>query len=160
MEVSRAANRSRIRQHSPVQFCHVLSRWTSRHGDWFCPIVASAEKRRYRPHRQKSDRWRPKRIKTQITNGNRRKQKRNESRSHGASVLLPPSQNAQAHWVVYRHIYVYHHIYWHHHYWHHGYWSGGYWRPGRGMLIHAALALLSVCRIADLYGAGPIRESS
>jgi hypothetical protein len=42
------------------------------------------------------------------------------------AVLLPLSQNAQAHWVyyrkvyVYRHVYVYHHAYWHH--WHHGYW--------------------------------------
>jgi hypothetical protein len=47
-----------------------------------------------------------------------------------AAVFFPPSQNAQAHWVVYRHVYVYHHVYWHHHYWHHGYWSGGYWHPG------------------------------
>jgi hypothetical protein len=35
------------------------------------------------------------------------------------AVLLPLSQNAQAHWVYYHHVYVYHHAYWNH--WHHGY---------------------------------------
>jgi hypothetical protein len=45
-----------------------------------------------------------------------------------AAVLLPLGQNAQAHWVVYRKVYVYHHVY--HRCWHHGYWSGGFWHPG------------------------------
>jgi hypothetical protein len=38
------------------------------------------------------------------------------------AVLLPLSQNAQAHWVYYRKVYVYRHIYVHHHSWHHCYW--------------------------------------
>ena len=38
------------------------------------------------------------------------------------AVFLPLSQNAQAHWVVYRKVYVYRHVYSHYHYWHHGYW--------------------------------------
>ena len=45
-----------------------------------------------------------------------------------AAVFLPLSQNAQAHWVVYRKVYVYHHVYSRH--WHHGYWYDGYWHPG------------------------------
>jgi hypothetical protein len=47
-----------------------------------------------------------------------------------AAVFLTPGQKANAHWVVYRRVYVYHHVYSHRHYWHHGYWSGGYWHPG------------------------------
>jgi hypothetical protein len=39
-----------------------------------------------------------------------------------AAFLLPLSQNAQAHWVYYRKVYVYHHVYSNHRYWHHGYW--------------------------------------
>jgi hypothetical protein len=46
------------------------------------------------------------------------------------AFLSPLSQSAQAHWVVYRKVYVYHHVYSHHRYWHHGYWSGGCWHPG------------------------------
>jgi len=46
------------------------------------------------------------------------------------AVLLPLSQNAQAHWVVYRKTYVYHHVYSPHRCWHHGYWSAGVWHPG------------------------------
>ena len=45
-----------------------------------------------------------------------------------AAVLLPLSQNAQAHWGYYRHYYGYHHAYWSHCYWHHGYWYAGH--PG------------------------------
>jgi hypothetical protein len=45
-----------------------------------------------------------------------------------AAVLLPLGQSAQAHWVVYRKVYVYHHGY--HRCWHHGYWVGGFWHPG------------------------------
>jgi hypothetical protein len=48
--------------------------------------------------------------------------------SAAVAILLPLSQNAQAHWVVYRKVYVYHHGY--HRCWHHGYWSGGFWHPG------------------------------
>ena len=44
------------------------------------------------------------------------------------AVFLPLNQNAQAHWVYYRKVYVYRHVYTHHHYWHHGY---GGWHPGR-----------------------------
>jgi hypothetical protein len=48
-----------------------------------------------------------------------------------AAVLLPMSQNAQAHWVHYYHGYWGHHYaYVHHRYWHHGYWYGGVWYPG------------------------------
>ena len=48
-----------------------------------------------------------------------------------AAVLLPLSQNAQAHWVYYHHYYHgYHYAYWHHRYWHHGYWYAGCWYPG------------------------------
>jgi hypothetical protein len=48
-----------------------------------------------------------------------------------AAVLLPLSQNAQAHWVYYHHYYHgYHYAYWHHRYWHHGYWNDGCWYPG------------------------------
>ena len=48
-----------------------------------------------------------------------------------AAVLLPLSQNAQAHWVYYHHYYHgYHYAYWHHRYWHHGYWYAGSWYPG------------------------------
>jgi len=48
-----------------------------------------------------------------------------------AAVLLPMSQNAQAHWVYYSHGYWGHHYtYVHHRYWHHGYWYGGAWYPG------------------------------
>jgi len=48
-----------------------------------------------------------------------------------AAVLLPLSQNAQAHWVYYHHYYHgYHYAYWHHRYWHHGYWYAGNWYPG------------------------------
>jgi hypothetical protein len=43
------------------------------------------------------------------------------------AVLLPLSQNAQAHWVYYRKVYVYHHVYVHHRTWHHDYWHPGYW---------------------------------
>jgi hypothetical protein len=46
------------------------------------------------------------------------------------AVLLPLSQNAQAHWVYYRKVYVYRHVYVHHRYWHPGYWSGENWHPG------------------------------
>ena len=42
------------------------------------------------------------------------------------AVFLPLNQNAQAHWVYYRKVYVYRHVYTHH--WHHGYWG---WHPGR-----------------------------
>ena len=42
------------------------------------------------------------------------------------AVFLQLSQNAQAHWVYYRKVYVYRHVYTHH--WHHGYWG---WHPGR-----------------------------
>jgi hypothetical protein len=48
-----------------------------------------------------------------------------------AAVLLPLSQNAQAHWGYYHHYYGgYHQAYWHHRYWHGGFWNGGYWYPG------------------------------
>jgi hypothetical protein len=48
-----------------------------------------------------------------------------------AAVLLPLSQNAQAHWGYYHHYYGgYHQAYWHHRYWHGGFWNGGYWHPG------------------------------
>jgi hypothetical protein len=48
-----------------------------------------------------------------------------------AAVLLPLSQNAQAHWGYYHHYYGgYHQAYWHHRYWHGGFWYGGYWHPG------------------------------
>jgi hypothetical protein len=48
-----------------------------------------------------------------------------------AAVLLPLSQNAQAHWGYYHHYYGgYRHAYWHHRYWHGGFWTGGYWHPG------------------------------
>jgi hypothetical protein len=47
-----------------------------------------------------------------------------------ASLLLPLSQNAQAHWVYYRKVYVYHHVYWHHRHWHPGHWYAGLWYPG------------------------------
>ena len=47
-----------------------------------------------------------------------------------AAVLLPLSQNAQAHWVYYHHYHGYHYASWHHRYWHHGYWYAGYWYPG------------------------------
>jgi len=48
-----------------------------------------------------------------------------------AAVLLPLSQNAQAHWVYYHHYdHGYHYAYWHHRYWHHGYWYAGCWYPG------------------------------
>jgi hypothetical protein len=43
-----------------------------------------------------------------------------------AAVLLPLSQNAQAHWYYHG----YHYGYWHHRYWHNGYWYAGYWHPG------------------------------
>jgi hypothetical protein len=46
------------------------------------------------------------------------------------AVLLPLSQNAQAHWVYYRKVYVYRHVYVHHRYWHHGYWYAGFSYPG------------------------------
>jgi hypothetical protein len=46
-----------------------------------------------------------------------------------AAVLLPLSQNAQAHWGYYHHYYGYRHAYWHR-VWHHGYWYGGSWYPG------------------------------
>jgi hypothetical protein len=46
------------------------------------------------------------------------------------AVLLPLSQNAQAHWVYYRKVYVYHHVYSNHRCWHHGYWYAGSWHPG------------------------------
>jgi hypothetical protein len=46
-----------------------------------------------------------------------------------AAVLLPMSQNAEAHWVHYG--YWGPHYGWaHHRYWHHGYWYGGIWYPG------------------------------
>jgi hypothetical protein len=48
-----------------------------------------------------------------------------------AAILLPLSQNAQAHWGYYHHYYGgYHQAYWHHRYWHGGFWNGGYWHPG------------------------------
>jgi hypothetical protein len=47
-----------------------------------------------------------------------------------AAFFLPLSQNVQAHWVVYRHIYVYHHVYWHHRSWQHGHWYAGPWHSG------------------------------
>jgi hypothetical protein len=47
-----------------------------------------------------------------------------------AALLLPLSQNAEAHWVVYRKVYVYHHVYVHHRSWHPGYWYTGFWHPG------------------------------
>ena len=46
------------------------------------------------------------------------------------AVLLPLSQNAQAHWVYYRKVYVYRHVYVHHHSWHPGYWYAGFWHSG------------------------------
>jgi hypothetical protein len=45
-----------------------------------------------------------------------------------AAVLLPLSQNAQAHWGYYHH-YGYRHAYWHRA-WHGGYWYGSFWHPG------------------------------
>src|SRR5271155_2264243 len=48
-----------------------------------------------------------------------------------ASVLLPLSQNAQAHWGYYHRYYGgYHHAYWHHGYWYAGYRHPGYCYPG------------------------------
>jgi len=47
-----------------------------------------------------------------------------------AAVLLPLSQNAQAHWGYYHHD-----GYWHHRYWHHGYWYAGYWHPGPVIVV-------------------------
>jgi hypothetical protein len=46
------------------------------------------------------------------------------------AVLLPLSQNAHAHWVYYRKVYVYRHVYVHHRSWHHGYWYAGFSHPG------------------------------
>ena len=46
------------------------------------------------------------------------------------ALLLPLSQNAQAHWVVYHHVYVYRHVYVNHSHWHHGYWYSGFWHAG------------------------------
>jgi hypothetical protein len=40
-----------------------------------------------------------------------------------AAVLLPLSQNAQAHWGYYHRYYGDHHAYWHHRYWYSGYWQ-------------------------------------
>ena len=47
-----------------------------------------------------------------------------------AAVLLPLSQNAQAHPYYYHPYYGEHHAYMHHRFWHHGYWYAGYWHPG------------------------------
>jgi hypothetical protein len=47
-----------------------------------------------------------------------------------AAVLLPLSQNAQAHWGYYHRSYGYHRTYWQHRYWHSGYRYAGYWHPG------------------------------
>jgi hypothetical protein len=44
-----------------------------------------------------------------------------------AAVLLPMSQNAEAHWVHYHGYYGHHYGYANHRYWHRGYWYGGYW---------------------------------
>jgi hypothetical protein len=44
-----------------------------------------------------------------------------------AALLLPLSQNAQAHLVK---VYVYRHVYVHHRSWHPGYWYAGFWHPG------------------------------
>jgi hypothetical protein len=46
------------------------------------------------------------------------------------AVLLPLSQTAQAHWVYYKKVYVYRHVYVHHHSWHPGYWYAGFWHAG------------------------------
>jgi hypothetical protein len=46
------------------------------------------------------------------------------------ALLLPLSQNAQAHWVYYRKVYVYRHVYSHHRSWHPSYWYAGFWHPG------------------------------
>ncbi|HYY29496.1 MAG TPA: hypothetical protein VE860_16235, partial [Chthoniobacterales bacterium] len=46
------------------------------------------------------------------------------------ALLLPLSDNAQAHWVYYRKVYVYRHVYSNHHSWHPGYWYAGSWHPG------------------------------
>ncbi|MBV8814756.1 MAG: hypothetical protein JO271_09710 [Verrucomicrobia bacterium] len=50
--------------------------------------------------------------------------------SAAVALLLPLSQSAEAHWVVYRKVYVYHHVYVHHHSWHPGYWYAKFWHPG------------------------------
>jgi len=48
-----------------------------------------------------------------------------------AAVLLPLSQNAEAHWGYYHRYYGgYHHAYWHHGYWYAGGWHPGYCYPG------------------------------
>jgi hypothetical protein len=52
-----------------------------------------------------------------------------------AVVLLPLSQNAQAHWGYYHHYGYWHHRYWHHGYWFAGYWHPGYWHPGPVIVI-------------------------
>jgi hypothetical protein len=44
-----------------------------------------------------------------------------------AAILLPFSQNAQAHWGYYNHSRF---VYSHHRFWHHGYWYAGCWYPG------------------------------
>jgi hypothetical protein len=47
-----------------------------------------------------------------------------------AAILLPMSQNAQAHWVHGYHYYGHPYGYAHHGYWHGGYWHGGFWHAG------------------------------
>jgi hypothetical protein len=59
-----------------------------------------------------------------------------------AAVLLPMSQNAQAH-VYYHHYwggyhYAYGHRYWHHGYWYGGFWHAPYWAYGPGPVIIVA----------------------
>ena len=46
------------------------------------------------------------------------------------ALLLPLSENAQAHWVYYRKVYVYRHVYSHHRSWDPGYWYAGFWHTG------------------------------
>jgi hypothetical protein len=51
-----------------------------------------------------------------------------------ASVLLPLSQSAQAHWCYYHHYYGFHRTYWNHPYWRHGYyWNAAY--PGPVIVV-------------------------
>jgi hypothetical protein len=53
-----------------------------------------------------------------------------------AAVLLPFSQNAQAHWGYYHHYCGgYHHAYWYHRYWHGGFWNSRYWYPGPMVVV-------------------------
>jgi hypothetical protein len=46
------------------------------------------------------------------------------------ALLLPLSQNAQAHLLYVRKVYVYRHVYPVHREWHPGHWYAGFWHPG------------------------------